>query len=64
MMGDGRPITIPTGNGWSRRAKRREAERSALEQRAREFGRDDLAELLEAGKITTGEAFYRLHTRR
>ena len=49
--------------------QRRDAERSALErdlalQRAREFGRDDLAELLEAGEISAGEAFFRLHARR
>jgi ParB family transcriptional regulator, chromosome partitioning protein len=49
--------------------QRRDAERSALErdlalQRAREFGRGDLAELLEAGEISAGEAFFRLHARR
>jgi hypothetical protein len=47
----------------------RDAERAALErayaiERAREKGRDDLAELLEAGTIGAGEAFFRLHARR
>ena len=47
----------------------RERTQAALErdlalQRAREFGRGDLAELLEAGEISAGEAFFRLHARR
>jgi hypothetical protein len=49
--------------------RRRDAERTELErdlalQRARELGREDLAELLEAGQISAGEAFFRLHARR
>ena len=49
--------------------QRRDAERAELERdlalrRTREKGRDDLAEMLEAGEITTGEAFFRLHARR
>jgi hypothetical protein len=48
---------------------RRDAERAALERdlainRTRKRGRDDLAELLEAGEISAGEAFFRLHARR
>ena len=49
--------------------KRRDAELAAAEcayaiDRTREKDRDDLAALLEAGEISAGEAFFRLHARR
>jgi hypothetical protein len=47
-----------------RDAERVEAERAYAIERTRENGRDDLAALLEASKISAGEAFFRLHARR
>jgi hypothetical protein len=36
----------------------------SLIRRVRDRGREDLAELLAAGRISAGEAFLRLHARR
>jgi hypothetical protein len=47
-----------------RDAELTEAERAYAIGRTREKGRDDLASLLEAGQISAGEAFFRLHARR
>ena len=47
-----------------RDAELAEAERAYAISRTREKGRDDLAAFLEAGEISAGEAFFRLHARR
>jgi hypothetical protein len=47
-----------------RDAELTEAERAYAIERTRGKGRDDLTRMLEAGTISAGEAFFRLHARR